>query len=89
MISTPYHTDDFYQRMLDLGERANRMNSGTCHGGPLDGKMLHHPAPAYQVAIDQGSFKTIPGMISNAEALSALVKFGTYSFADGVWTWQE
>lgn len=88
MIQMPYHTDCFYQRMLDLG--SGRMNSGTCHGGPLDGRTLHHPEPAYRVAIDpypgRGGPKTIPGMVASADPF---IKFGTYRFADGVWTWHE
>lgn len=66
-----------------------QMNSGACHGGPLHGKQLHHPESAYNVAVDQGSFKTIPGMISNAETLATDIKFGTYRFAYGRWTWHE
>lgn len=89
-IAGDYHTDDFYQRMLDFG--SGRMNSGTCRGGPLDGKNLHHPAPRYQVAIDEHSKKTIPGYYRPSDPLSVVpvaIRFGTYRFADGVWTWQE
>lgn len=93
MIRMPYHTDDFYQKMLDLGERSTtmsfKMNSGKCHGGPLDGKKLHHPEPSYQVAIDpypgRGGPRTIPGMVASADP--DVIRFGVYRFTDGMWTW--
>lgn len=73
-----------------MAKAAPDMNSGTCHGGPLDGKPLHHPEPAYKVAIDpypgRGGPRTIPGMVASADQSG---RFGVYRFADEVWTWQE
>lgn len=95
MISTKYHTDDFYQRMLDMGrpkmlnfgqKGMGTMNSGICHGGPLHGHPMHHPEDSCRLAVDQHTNRSIPGMVASADPF---IKFGTYRFADGIWTWHE
>lgn len=60
------------------------MNSATCQGGPFHGRLLHHPEASYRVAVDQHTKRAIPGMIASADEA---IKFGTYRFADDVWTW--
>lgn len=60
------------------------MNSGICQGGPLHGHPNHHPEDSHRLAIDQHTLKAIPGMVSSTDPF---IKFGTYRFADGVWTW--
>lgn len=66
------------------------MNSGTCIGGPLDGQQLHHKGFAYQLAINPYPTRpgptSIPGMIASADLD---IRFGTYYFASGTWTWNE
>lgn len=62
------------------------MNSGKCHGGPLHGYPMHHASPSYRLAVDQTTRKSMPGMVDSADPN---IKFGTYHFADGTWTWHE
>lgn len=65
---------------------AQEMNSGICQGGPLHGYANHHPEASHQLAVDQHTKRAIPGMVASADPY---IKFGTYRFADGIWTWTE
>jgi hypothetical protein len=71
-----------------MAQEAQAMNSGTCNGGPLDGKLLHHPEPVYQVATEPhwSTRRPVPGMVASADPA---IKFGTYRFGHGFWVWQE
>lgn len=89
MISTDYHTDDFYQRMLDIGGKMAQgvpMNYGRCDGGPWHAKDMAHAEPEYMVAIDTITKKTIPGMQRSKDPL---INFGFYQFHEltQVWRW--
>jgi len=58
--------------------------SGTCEGGPLHGRVLHHGEPVYESAMIDGKMVT---RSQDAKKVSkeANVKWATYRHKNGMW----
>ena len=58
--------------------------SGTCEGGPLHGKVLHHGAPVYESATVNGKLVTRSQDAKKASK-EADLKWSTYHHKNGRW----
>lgn len=63
------------------------MLAGKCVGGPLDGKMLYHGEPIYQIGKDRLSKNRL--IIGYQGLPTRDIMVGSYRYSDGAWHWRS